>query len=194
MTNILYDHDVGQRRHGSLLVTFRKPAGRLVTSEQLCDESGTVIDLVVNGVREFCEESPMIEQPDLLVDKFHTRVVGLTFELTEPEWMIPRCRRMLHNLDSRVIRLSDRTQDGYIGLEVLWAQSRIYERVFAHLSFGLWGFLYSTADPSFLDNSDEWTPPDGLVIADLRQLGRDVEVAAGDYECVVAQKASGKSD
>jgi len=188
MTNAAYEYDSSPVQLRSLVVTFREPAGRLLSKAPLCDKYGGVTDLIVNGVRQFCEESPMIVQPDLLVDWAQNRIVGLSFELTSPEWMISRCKQMLRSLDSRAIRLSGREGDDYVGLEVLWAQSSAYEREFAQLDFGLWGFLYSTPEPSQLREEDDWTPPDGAVVGDVSQLGFDLDVS-GDFVDVVAEVA-----
>lgn len=173
----------------SLVVTFREPAGRLLSKEPLCDQYGSVVDLTLNGVRHFCNEAPMVVQPDLLVDRAHNRIVGLSFELTSPEWMISRCMQMLRNLDSRAIRLSDRQGEDYVGLEILWGQSSAYEREFAQLDFGLWGFLYSTPEPIQLREGTEWTPPAGLVVGDVSQLGFDLELSDGEYVNVTAEVA-----
>jgi hypothetical protein len=69
----------------------------------------------------------------------------------------------------------------------LWAQSSAYEREFAQLDFGLWGFLYSTPEPSQLREGDDWTPPDGVVVGDVSQLGFDLDVSDGGYVNVVAE-------
>lgn len=189
MTNATYVYDSSPVQLRSLVVTFRKPAGRLLSKEPLCDQYGSVVDLILNGVREFCNEAPMVVQPDLLVERAQNRIVGLSFELTSPEWMIPRCKHMLQNLDSRVIRLADRESEDYVGLEVLWGQSTAYEREFAQLDFGLWGFLYSTPEPSQLRDGDHWTPPVGFVVGDVSQLGFDLEVSDGAYVDVTAEVA-----
>jgi hypothetical protein len=186
MTSLTHEYNSSPVQLRSLVVTFRKPAGRLLSNEPLCDQYGAVVDLTVNGVRQFCNEAPMVVQPDFLIDRAHNRIVGLSFELTSPEWMIPRCKRMLRSLDSRAIRLSCREGDDYYGLEVLWAQSSAYEREFAQLDFGLWGFLYSMPKPSQLQEGDDWTPPDGAVVGDVSQLGFDLDVS-GDFMDVVAE-------
>ena len=191
MTSAVHDYDSAPLQVRSLVVTFRDPPGRLVSKEPLCDQYGSVVDLKVNGVRQFCEESPMIVQPDLLVDTSENRIIGLSFELTSPEWMIPRCKQMLQGLDSRSIRISNRepsSREEYVGLEVLWAQSRTYERMFAQLDFGLWAFLYATPEPSQLRDGDGWTVPEGLVVGDISQLELGISsVLAGDYVNVVAE-------
>jgi hypothetical protein len=188
MTNATYEYDSSPVQLRSLVITFREPAGRLLSKKPLCDQYGTVIDLNVNGVRQFCNEAPMVVQPDLLVDRARNRIVGLSFELTSPDWMIPRCKQMLRSLDSRVIRLSGREGDEYVGLEVLWAHSSAYEREFAQLDFGLWGFLYSTPKPRLLREGDNWTVPAGAVLGDVSQLGFDLDVS-GDFVDVVAEVA-----
>lgn len=188
MTNATYEYDASPVQLRSVVVTFREPAGRLLSKEPLCDQYGSVVDLNLNGVRQFCNEAPMVVQPDLLVDRARNRCVGLRFDLTSPEWMIPRCKQMLRSLDSRAIRLSGREGDEYVGLEVLWAQSSAYEREFAQLDFGLWGFLYSTPELRQLREGDNWTPPDGAVLGDVSQLGFDLDVS-GNFVNVVAEVA-----
>lgn len=189
MTNATYKYDSSPVQLRSLVVTFREPTGRLLSEEPLCDRYGAVVDLNVNGFRQFCDEAPMVVQPDLLVDRAQNRIVGLSFELTSPEWMIPRCKHMLGNLDSRAIRLSGREGDDYVGLEVLWGQSPVFEREFAQLDFGIWGFLYSTPEPSQLRDGDHWTPPVGFVVGDVSQLGLDPEVSNGEYVDITAEVA-----
>ncbi len=188
MTNTTFEYDLSPIQLRSIVVTFRKPAGRLLSRQPLCDPYGSVVDLTLNGVRQFCNEAPMVVQPDFLVDRAKNRIVGLSFELTSPEWMFSRCSQMLRNLDSRAIRLSGLEGEDYVGLEVLWGQSLAYEREFAQLDFGLWGFLYSTQEPNQLGEGSEWTPPEGLVVGDVSQLGLDLDIS-GEYVDVTAEVA-----
>jgi len=63
MTNAAYEYDSSPVQLRSLVVTFREPAGRLLSKAPLCDKYGGVTDLIVNGVRQFCEESPIPFSP-----------------------------------------------------------------------------------------------------------------------------------
>lgn len=186
MTILKNNYDSNQLPVRSLVVTFRKPAGMVASIVPLCDQFGTVVDMNVDGIRYYSRESPAIVQPDILVDGSLNKIIGLSFELTSPEWMAPRCKRMLRTLDSRAIRISERELD-YIALEVLWARCDNYERRFAQLDYGLWAFLYSTPDPTLLRDGDDWTPPDGLVIGDVSQLEFKLSVSLDDYANIVAE-------
>jgi len=185
MTIRKHDCDSAPTHVRSLVVTFREHAGRLLSKKPLCDEYGTAVDLNVNGIRRYCNEAPMVVQPDILVDVSLNRIIGLSFELTSPDWMIPRCKQMLQNLDPRAIRISDRESE-YVGLEVLWSPCKSYARMFAQLDFGLWAFLYPTPEPSQMRDGDGWTAPEGLVVSDISQLELDVSVPLGEYANIVA--------
>ncbi len=179
----------------SLVTTFRSPARRFLLPNPFCDNYGSVVDFHLNGVRYFCEESPLMVQPDLLVDRSTKDIVGLTFELTSPDWMLPRCQEMLRGLDSNAIRITGGesvptdAMTEYLFLDVNWGNASNSERVFAQLDFGLWAFLYSSATPSLFRDSKVWTPPAGLIIGELRKLNNPVSIIHGETgEAIVAEK------
>jgi hypothetical protein len=184
----------------SVVITFRTPARRLVMSSPLCDKYGSVVDLNINGIHYYCNESPMMVQPDLLVDAASKQIVGFTFKLTSPAWMNDRCRDMLLGLDPNAIRISSLepelvdTDEGYIGLEVIWGKANFNERMLAQLDFGLWAFLYSTPNPCLFRQGRTWTPPEGLVIGDLNQLGYPVSLENGESGDSIVETDSLNSD
>lgn len=164
---------------GSLIVLFRTPSRRLLIRKPLCDQYGSVIDLKINGLRYFVNEAPMVVQPDLLVDEYNRRIIGFTFRLASPSWMLSRCEEMLRGLDSRSIRISSDNSEN--SLEVIWSEIKSDKKVvFAQLDFGLWGFLYAMQRPNMLRDSDAWTSPEGLVIGDLSQLTLPISVAPSE--------------
>jgi len=153
-----------------LAVTFRPPPGRWESFDR------EKIDGLpeVEKARLYRGELLGV-QPDLLVDIANQTAVGLVFEITDPINEVPRLKRMLADLDSRAIRMSEHgvAVDGrpprrnvYYdnpSLEVLWADSEDYEVVLGQLDYGMWSFLYDTSTPTLLDDGDDWSVPVGLI-------------------------------
>lgn len=164
---------------GSLVVLFRPPTRRFWVTRRLCDQFGSVVDLQISGRNYYINEAPMVVQPDCLVDNRTERIIGLSYELPSPSWMLPRCNEMLHGLDASSIRLSSNDSEN-VCMDVIWSETNSYKRVFAQLDFGLWAFLYAVKEPSLLRNGDAWTPPEGLVIGDSGQLPLPISISAGE--------------
>ena len=164
---------------GSLVVLFRPPAHRFWMTERLCDQYGSVVDLQINGQSLYTNEAPMVVQPDYLVDNHTGRIVGLSYELPSPTWMLPRCREMLRELDSNAIRLSGNDSET-IWMDVIWSETDYCKRVHAQLDYGLWAFLYAAKEPHLLQDGHVWTPPAGMVIGDLDQLGLAISISASE--------------
>lgn len=166
----------------SLVITFRPPAKTYVLSNALCDRFGSVVDFSMHGLRYYCEESPLLVQPDVLVDKSTRCVVGLTFELMSPGILQPRCEQMLRGLDSNSIRLSwgeSSPSESFWELpflDVVWGDTSDCERSFAQLDFGHWAFLYLSRPAHIVSDSSVWVPPDGFVVGRLSGLGSPVSV------------------
>lgn len=170
-----------------LAVTFRPPPGRW-------ESFG----------RERIEGLPEIEQarlypgellgvqPDLLVDVAKQTAVGMVFEITNPVDEVPRLKRMLVDLDSRAIRMSEHgvAVDGRLprrnvyydnpSLEVLWADSDDYEVVLGQFDYGMWSFLYDTPTPTLLDDGDDWSVPVGLITS-LEDIGYPIEMSRDGF-------------
>ena len=168
-----------------LAVSFRSPPGRWVTYDSSLTHAlgylsgglpgGTITGITLDGERLYPEESPLVVQPDLLVDFSRQTAVGLVFQMHHPAREIPRAKRMLAHLDSRAIRMSEHgvAVDGrpprrnvYYdnpSLEVLWADSIDYEVVLGQYHQGTWEFLYDTSTPTLLDDGDDWSIPVGLI-------------------------------
>lgn len=171
----------GQTTIRSVVSMFRVPSHRHCFSEILGDQWGNCTDLLINGRRLYCEESPAFTQPDLLVNRGTGDAVGLTFELARSAQLFSRWQELLFNLDPNYIRLKVNTHDSSsepsdYSLEVIWGDARESEQVFAQLDYGLWAFLYSTPTPSLTRDADLWTVPEGFVIADLRCINRPASV------------------
>ncbi|WP_013631017.1 hypothetical protein [Rubinisphaera brasiliensis] len=164
---------------GSLIVLFRPPAHRFRMTGRLCDQYGSVVDLQINGQSLYTNEAPMVVQPDYLVDNHTGQIVGLTYELPSPTWMLPRCKEMLRELDANAIRLSGNGSET-IWMDVIWSETDSFKRVHAQLDYGLWAFLYAVKEPYLLQNGDVWTPPAGIVIGDLDQLGLVVSISVNE--------------
>jgi hypothetical protein len=169
----------------SVVVMFEVPSHRHCFSEVLGDQCGSCTDLLINGRRLYCEESPAFTQPDLLVNRGTGDAVGLTFELAKSAQLFSRWQELLHNLDPDCIRLTvkERASTGEpsdCSLEVIWGDVKESEQVFAQLDYGLWAFLYPTPTPKLTLDADSWTVPEGLVIADLRCIRRPVSVSCSN--------------
>ena len=172
----------------ALAVTFRSPPRRWLTYDQLKSGIGVAID----GRRLFYHDSPLVVQPDLLVDFSRQTAVGIVFQMHEPEWEVARARRMLGHLDSRAIRMSEHgvAVDGrpprrnvYYdnpSLEVLWADSEDYEVVLGQFDYGMWKFLYDTSTPTLLDDGDDWSIPVGLITS-LDDIHYPIEMSRSGF-------------
>lgn len=182
-------------QYSSIVLTFTPPARRLLLPKPIFGHDGSVVDLSVDEIRYYCEESPFLVQPDLLVESASRRAIGLVFEIPAPDWMVPRCHEMLRGLDATAIRIcgldsdSNANAGGYIGLEILWGKTKTYERAFAQLDFGLWAFLYSSPTPNLFHSGTKWSTPAGLVIGDLTQLAVPVLVENSQSGEKVVEKA-----
>ena len=195
MANEIIRSEPALSQSGSLVVTFEPPARRLVVHKPVCGTGGSVVDVRIDSVRHYCRESPLIVQPDLLVDSESRYAIGLSFEISSPEWMLPRCHNMLQGLDATAIRIcgldsvSNDAEEQYFGLEILWGKPTRYERVFAQFDFGLWGFLYSSPTPLLFRDGTAWSVPAGLVIGDLTQIGVPLLVQNSESGDHVVRKA-----
>lgn len=188
MSHVPTDHKMTESSSGSLVVFFRRPARKFLISTPLCDQYGSLVDLRVAGRRYYVNESPMVVQPDYLVDDAAKRIVGLTFELSSPGWMLPRCNEMLVGLDTTSIHVTKDDNEN-VRLDTIWAEAHLSKKVFAQLDFGVWGFLYSVKNPSLLRGGDKWTTPEGLVIGNLRQLAFPALIATTELGDVTIELA-----
>ncbi len=179
MARVVIEGQPTNSNSGSLVVLFRPPAHRLWLAEPLCDQYGSVVDLQINGQSLYTNDSPMIVQPDYLVDNHTGRIVGLSYELTSPTWMLPRCKDMLRELDAHAIRLSGNDSES-IWMDVIWSETDSYKRSLAQLDYGIWAFLYAVKNPQLFQDGDFWTPPAGIVIGDLDQLDLAVSFSASE--------------
>ncbi len=185
-----------------LAVSFSAPPGRWMT--YVPDKSnilrhisgglpgGAVTGIAVDGIRLYPEDSPLVVQPDLLVDFARQTAVGLVFQLHHPAREIPRAKRMLAHLDSRAIRMSEHgvAVDGRSprrnvyydnpSLEVLWADSLDYEVVLGQYPNGMWEFLYDTSTPTLLDDGDDWSVPVGLITS-LDDIHYPIEMSRSGF-------------
>ena len=185
-----------------LAVRFRSPPGRWLTYDPAMRHAlgylsgglpgGTIAGITLDGERLYPEESPLVVQPDLLVDFARQTAVGLVFQMHHPAREIPRAKRMLVDLDSRAIRMSEHgvAVDGrpprrnvYYdnpSLEVLWADSDDYEVVLGQFDYGMWSFLYDTPTPTLLDDGDDWSVPVGLITS-LEDIGYPIEMSRDGF-------------
>lgn len=165
--------------YGSLVMLFDPPAQRYWVTEPLCDQYGSVVDLQIDGQSFYTNEAPMVVQPDYLIDNRTSWIIGFSFGLSSPSWMLPRCKAMLRGLDACSICLKSNDPET-VWVDVIWGNTESYDRVVAQLDFGLWAFLYTMKEPNLFRNAEFWTPPKGIVICDLAQLAFPVSILASD--------------
>jgi hypothetical protein len=183
-------------------ISFRSPPGRWVTYDpstklafgQLSGgiPGGTIAGITLDGERLYPEETPLVVQPDLLVDFSRQTAVGLVFQMHHQAREIPRAKRMLGHLDSRAIRMSEHgvavggrppRRNVYYdnpSLEVLWADSEDYEVVLGQFDYGMWSFLYDTSTPTLLDDGDDWSVPVGLITS-LDDIHYPIEMSRSGF-------------
>lgn len=136
-------------RPTTLLMSLQAPA-RIHLDSSRWDMSKQVR---INGIAVDGNDTPGCSLPDLLVDKDNGLFVGLTFDISDPNYWAPM-REISRRLDPRVVRYNDistaAAQEMYPDeagklhrIEILWADAHRLGCELAQLCSGGWFWWYA---------------------------------------------------